>query len=550
MLGYIDHESQTIRPSPFSFFNFLVPLFAALALSIVQDTGAFLIVYDLRLLDDAGKSLCPIFALLWVVTIARAGLTSKVTWTSPSPGTTYTSNDLINATWISSRKVISPSFKLCVQSDPSSSVAPPSMTDAGSPTSSDSNSDQVDQVPVDGSTNSLPSDASDTDSEECGADIWPTVRPGATMGEYGISLAVPSLSSSNYFYLLMQSDLGDSYKSPPFKLLSDADSQAQPAVGPPDPVISNTDLSPGMPTGSGSGGSASPILTAGGSAISPTPTILERPPPIGPLVPPITRVPISTPNVQPVTASSSRSNAIAAAVAVPLTIVAFAASAGLLVYLLYKRRARRGPKGLASDGLTLAPSRSGVSTLSSLDTMDKFSMADKPPSSIAVQPHYQLPYLGYAPYPYVPPGGLSLPLAAQTYYMPSPQNPMISPPIQEMRPSSLSIPTLPLDTERPNLSRTITPQYGTTNTLNSTGIAPPPPSALRPALGIIPPFHDLTPPVLPGDENGHYETMQSILNSYMEIDPACLNRNLPPVPSPPDINYATRPPLDLDRISR
>jgi hypothetical protein len=348
----------------------------------------------------------------------------------------------------------------------------------------------------------------------------------------------------------MQSDLGDSYKSPPFKLLSDADSQAQPTVGPPDPVTNSTDSSPSMPTGFGSGGSASPILTAGGSAISPTPTTLERPPPVGPLVPPITHsLPISTPNPQPATASSARSNAIAAAVAVPLTIVAFAASAGLLVYLLHKRKERRGPKALASDGLTLAPSRSGVSTLSSLDTMDKFSMADKPPSSIAVQPHYQLPYLGYAPYPYVPPGGLSLPLAGQTYYMPSPQNPIISPPIQEIRPSSLSIPTLPLDPERPNLSRTITPQYGTTNTLNSTGITPPPPpSALRPALGIIP-FHDLTPPALPADEDSHYETMQSILNSYMEIEPARLNRNLPPVPSPPNINYATRPPLDLDRIS-
>lgn len=365
--------------------------------------------------------------------------------------------------------------------------------------------------------------------------------------------AVPSLSTSDVFYLLMESDLGDTYKSPAFKLLSDADFQTGSNSGSADPIADNPGSGSNTPAGTGSGGPGSPAPTKGRSAIWPTATILQRPLPIGPLVPPISHTfPTNTPSPQVATASSGHTtNAVAAAIAVPLAIVAFAALAGLVVYLLYKRRTQRGADRLVHDGLTLAPSRSRASTLSSLNTMDKFSMVEKPQSIVsASQPQFQPSHLGYAPYTYAPSRGLSLAQPTQAHFMASHQNPLISPPIQGMRPVLLNIPSPPLDPARPNFSRTITPQYGATDTLSSAANARPPPSALRPALGIIPPFHDLTPPGLPTDDNIHHQTMQSILNSYMEIDPTHLNRSLPPVPAPPLINYATRPPLDLDRMSR
>lgn len=207
----------------------------------------------------------------------------------------------------------------------------------------------------------------------------------------------------------MKSDSGESYKSPVFDVVSDTDSlAAASSSGASGPTPSATPASPPSPLQPGSIAPAAAIQSqqptlAASSAPSPT-THLQ---PIGPIVPPsfgssitsLTNYPSAAPiPIQTITPAEAAASAarktghvIAAAVAIPLGLIAFAALAGAASCLVLKRK---GPNAgskpassssantLVDDGLTKLPSRtSSNASLSSLA-----SSTEKPYSSV---PEYQ-----------------------------------------------------------------------------------------------------------------------------------------------------------------
>ncbi|KAF8334128.1 uncharacterized protein EI90DRAFT_510264 [Cantharellus anzutake] len=294
---------------------------------------------------------------------------SQVTWMNPSLGSTYTASSMLNVSWTVSKEVVSPSFKLCAKPATSTSLSSGRRSTQAKrwPKNRDTYKDSGDdQSPVswlgDQPDEPTPSSGlnSTTSSSNCGASVWPTVREDNAEDQYSASLSIPELSASGIFYLLMQSDFGDLYRSPTFQVLSNLDAglaQSGPALASTNAITSTLDdastasvlqtlstLSTSAPL-EGSTGILPSRLTG---KITGTP-ILQ---PIGPLSPsfsvsgaaisgPPSSVVSPTSPQMVVDATSRQSKAVAAAVGIPLSIMAAAASLGAVVCVWSRKKKER-----------------------------------------------------------------------------------------------------------------------------------------------------------------------------------------------------------------
>lgn len=372
--------------------------------------------------------------------------------------------------------------------------------------------------------------------------------------------AVPSMTSSSTFYLVMKSDSGDTFLSPQFDVGTQTIDALASAPPQPSGVASgNTANGPAAPP-QANPGAATPVQSQPAAQPSVSPTGKLQP--IGPIVPPNFNPPHSTAagvpaptsstGVSPTTtitpadaaasAASRSGHVIAAAIAVPLTLVAIAAIVAAIACFIVRRKQRQS--GYASstsstssmsagDGLTRQPPLRSTSSGFSSASLISEKIATPPASLPALhqfQPIQTPPHLAYPhAYPFMQPlphaqsamanmaaqqygmpmamsGGLPMQYYAQ-YPMPQQQQyPMFMHPSQMVptpppAPSTIyspvaAVPAPPAAAQgvtRPVLSRTITPASVPSLASQASAAAPSPrPLTATPAPLNLPP-RSLTP---------------------------------------------------------
>ncbi|KAL4244590.1 hypothetical protein ABKN59_010885 [Abortiporus biennis] len=189
----------------------------------------------------------------------------NVTWLSPSSGETYTPGQSIIGKWMTSQSLSNPAFRLCS---------------------------------ADG--------AFADDPEACGQAIWPPVQQ--TNSSYQVSLAVPDVSTTSEFYLIMEDNRGNTFSSPVFSLSS---SHQEPSQSPERSEAQNEDA-PSLQ-------SFSPLDNINAEVAAPEPVA----------APPSTTSPLLSQNRIPIPV---------AAYAVPLAVAGIIILVGLIVLIVQRRK--------------------------------------------------------------------------------------------------------------------------------------------------------------------------------------------------------------------
>ena len=398
----------------------------------------------------------------------------------------------------------------------------------------------------------------------------------------------------------MKSDLGNTYQSPVFDITSDLDPAAASTAVP--TTASGPSGPPSQPTPT-----QFPPEASGG--------LIRKPPPIGPILPPnppnnvpppFSSAPSPTRSISPADAAANAADKsrrmLAAAMAVPLSLVAFAALAAAAACLVIRRqKLSNQSSGSApsfvpssrysetSDSFTMLPQRTWSLSKSTIMS-EKLASAAASSSEYLVQPlHQHQPYLttSYAPY------SGSYPFLQQHHAVvtgrplsqsePIPIHSMLNTPVlyptkqTPLRPHNLyqpasgvirgapvsnpqlqNIQALPNPTTRPTT---------TTPTLFSSNVTAPtqyreadsaPESETCPPVVLVPggrgnqfdvpqgsfdtgTTNQLTPPATDSTSLRHM-TMQNILNSYMARQADIEYRDSKPMPAIPF------EPVDLDAV--
>lgn len=168
---------------------------------------------------------------------------ADISWLTPCNGATFAAGDTIPVKWKTSRRTVSPSFRLCLSSELTSPK-----------TRRNQNA---------------------TASNECGMAIWPVVNE--EKGIYCTSLSAPSRVKSHHTYVLrMEDDSGSIFESPLFSLIPSrsstlvADTDNDPSFELPQaPFVAHMKSSsppPHISTAHASGGTPNP--TTGSSSAS------------------------------------------------------------------------------------------------------------------------------------------------------------------------------------------------------------------------------------------------------------------------------------------
>jgi hypothetical protein len=229
--------------------------------------------------------------------------------------------------------------------------------------------------------------------------------------------SIPQLNASSSFYLLMKSNLGDTYQSPAFDITSDLDAtEAGPTTSP-----TTTD---GAPPGWGPNPSSPlPAVVQTPNFTQSSPKASGVPQPIGPILPPnFNPPPPSSPppptrSITPAEAAASAANKsgrmVAAAVAVPLSLVALAAIAAAAACFVIRRKkyadqSVSSAPSLTSSSSNLSANGDGFTRLHqrTCSLSKSSSLSEKLASTAASSSEYLLPPLHqYQPYvmtPYTP----------------------------------------------------------------------------------------------------------------------------------------------------